>query len=61
MIGGTGRATTTIVVAHRLSTAKNADIIFFIENGQVAESGKHQELITRENGKYRKLVQNQLH
>lgn len=35
---------TTIVIAHRLSTVRNADRIFVLENGQLAEAGKHDEL-----------------
>lgn len=36
---------TTLVIAHRLSTIKNADHIYVIHEGEVIESGKHQELI----------------
>ena len=50
---------TVVVVAHRLSTVKNADKIVVMENGQIAEEGTHAELIM-EKGKYFKLVQNQL-
>ncbi|MDE7283832.1 MAG: ABC transporter ATP-binding protein/permease [Lachnospiraceae bacterium] len=38
---------TTLVVAHRLSTIKNADHIVVIEHGRVAESGTHEELMER--------------
>lgn len=42
---------TTIVIAHRLSTIKKADQILVIENGNIAERGTHDELITKE-GRY---------
>ncbi|MEL6310272.1 MAG: ATP-binding cassette domain-containing protein, partial [Chloroflexota bacterium] len=35
---------TTIVIAHRLSTVRNADRIFVLENGTLKEQGKHEEL-----------------
>jgi ATP-binding cassette subfamily B protein len=36
---------TTIVIAHRLSTVRNADRIFVLENGQLSEAGRHDELV----------------
>ena len=45
---------TTIVVAHRLSTIKNADIIFVVENGKICESGNHEQLL-KLNGRYKLL------
>jgi len=45
---------TTIIVAHRLSTVRNADRIFVIEKGQLAEQGRHDELLAR-NGIYASL------
>ena len=45
---------TTFVVAHRLSTIKNADIIYVISNGQILESGTHEELLSKM-GEYYKL------
>ena len=50
---------TVLVVAHRLSTVKNADQIIVLENGKVAERGKHDELVAGK-GKYYELVKNQL-
>jgi ABC-type multidrug transport system fused ATPase/permease subunit len=49
---------TTMVVAHRLSTIRRADMIYVIDNGRVVESGKHQELIKR-TGKYSALYSTQ--
>jgi ABC-type multidrug transport system fused ATPase/permease subunit len=45
---------TTIVIAHRLSTIRQADQILVIEEGKIAEQGKHDELIAAE-GRYHKL------
>ncbi len=45
---------TTLVIAHRISTIKNADKIFVIDNGRIVEEGTHEELYSR-NGIYRKL------
>ncbi len=46
---------TTIMIAHRLSTLRDADSLIVIEHGKVAEAGTHRELLERENGVYRKL------
>ncbi|MFT5336903.1 MAG: ATP-binding cassette subfamily B multidrug efflux pump, partial [Luteibaculaceae bacterium] len=45
---------TSIVVAHRLSTIQNADVIVVLEKGEIMEQGSHFELLTK-NGPYRKL------
>lgn len=45
---------TTFVIAHRLSTIRQADRILVIENGQIVEQGKHEELIAK-NGRYFEL------
>ena len=50
---------TRIVVAHRLSTIKNADCIFVFEKGTVVQSGAYNELV-KEEGLFRKLAQRQL-
>lgn len=46
---------TVVVVAHRLSTIKDADEIIMMKEGRVLERGKHQELIDK-NGGYKQLV-----
>lgn len=50
---------TVVVVAHRLSTVKNADQIVVLDGGEIAEIGTHEEL-TQKRGKYYELVKNQL-
>jgi ATP-binding cassette, subfamily B, bacterial MsbA len=50
---------TTLVIAHRLSTIMHADTILVIENGQVVESGRHDELL-RKNGRYASFSRLQL-
>jgi subfamily B ATP-binding cassette protein MsbA len=45
---------TTLVIAHRISTIRNADRIFVVDNGRIVESGTHDELYDM-NGIYRKL------
>jgi ATP-binding cassette subfamily B protein len=50
---------TVVVIAHRLSTVKNADQIVVLEKGKIVEKGSHNELINL-NGKYYELVKNQL-
>ncbi|MFM7854477.1 MAG: ATP-binding cassette domain-containing protein, partial [Flammeovirgaceae bacterium] len=50
---------TVVVIAHRLSTVKNADNIIVLDNGKVIEQGTHAEL-TEKRGSYFELVKNQL-
>lgn len=48
---------TTIVVAHRLSTIKGADMIAVLKEGKIAEKGKHEALLRIKDGAYASLVQ----
>ncbi|KAH8676063.1 hypothetical protein BX600DRAFT_194705 [Xylariales sp. PMI_506] len=50
---------TTFIVAHRLSTVMNADIIFVVADGQIVEQGSHEELLERK-GKYSELWSKQI-
>lgn len=49
---------TTFVVAHRLSTIREADVILYMQDGKVLEQGNHQELLEK-NGYYAKLYRSQ--
>lgn len=53
------RGKTVVVVAHRLSTVRNADQLVVVKNGRIVETGTHEELIARQ-GAYWHLVKNQL-
>lgn len=50
---------TTIIVAHRLSTIRNADVIAGFQNGEIVELGTHDELMERK-GIYNSLVSMQV-
>ncbi|XP_015883230.3 ABC transporter B family member 25 [Ziziphus jujuba] len=50
---------TVLVIAHRLSTVKSADIVAVVSDGQIVESGTHEELLSK-NGVYTALVRRQL-
>lgn len=45
---------TTIIITHRVATAKDADLILVIENGTITQSGKHDDLI-KQNGLYKRI------
>lgn len=51
---------TTIIIAHRLATIRNADVIYVLHEGKIAEIGTHQELLQNENGIYAGLVRMQM-
>lgn len=46
---------TVFVIAHRLSTVQNADLIMVVNDGEIVESGRHEELLQIENGAYKAL------
>ncbi len=49
---------TSFVIAHRLSTIKEADVILVLQNGNIVEQGKHEELLSKK-GFYHKLYYSQ--
>jgi ABC-type multidrug transport system fused ATPase/permease subunit len=53
------RQRTTIIVAHRLSTVRDADRIIVIDGARIVEQGRHDDLMARR-GTYRRLVEHQL-
>lgn len=50
---------TVLIVAHRLSTVRNADKIFVVQGGRVVEQGKHEELLGQD-GAYAQLIRRQM-
>lgn len=50
---------TTIIIAHRLTTIRNAHRIYVLENGSVIEEGDHKTLMAQEDSYYRSMVINQ--
>lgn len=51
---------TTVAIAHRLSTVKDADAIAVVSRGKIVEVGTHEQLLRVPNGEYANLVKNQL-
>jgi ATP-binding cassette subfamily B protein len=56
---GVMRERTSIIVSHRISTVRDADVIFVLDDGRIAERGTHEALI-RHNGLYAELHKKQL-
>ena len=48
---------TSIIIAHRLSTIKNVDSIFVIENGRISETGSYNNLVSKDSGIFKRLVE----
>ena len=51
--------TTVVIIAHRLSTVKNADRVYVLDKGRVTEEGTYDELRMREDGEFREMVEMQ--
>nr|MCR5102124.1 ABC transporter ATP-binding protein/permease [Butyrivibrio sp.] len=49
---------TVFIIAHRISSIKDADVILVLENGRITESGTHDELL-KKGGYYRKVFEHQ--
>jgi subfamily B ATP-binding cassette protein MsbA len=52
---------TVFIIAHRLSTVRNANKIVVVNYGKIAEIGSHEELLNKENSIYASLYRTQLH
>lgn len=50
---------TTIIIAHKLSTIRNADLIYVLDKGKIVEQGSHENLLS-ENGFYKSLYETQI-
>jgi ABC-type multidrug transport system fused ATPase/permease subunit len=51
---------TVLIVAHRLSTVRNADTIFVVQEGRIVEQGSHGELLKNPDGAYASLIRRQM-
>ncbi|WP_432712457.1 ABC transporter ATP-binding protein [Pedobacter sp.] len=58
-LGRIMKGKTSILIAHRISSIKNADVIMVLDQGQILEQGSHQQLMDL-NGAYKEMYQNQL-
>ena len=50
---------TCLTIAHRLSTIRNANSIAVLDSGQIVEQGSYEELISRDNSRFKELVKKQ--
>ena len=53
------RGSTTLMIAHRLSTVRNCDLIIVLKDGQIVESGTHDQLLLKPDGEYKILWEKQ--
>lgn len=53
-----GRKVTTFIIAHRISAVKNADVILYMEDGEIVEAGNHESLLDKK-GKYYNIYKTQ--
>ncbi|MGZ7194503.1 MAG: ATP-binding cassette domain-containing protein, partial [Halobacteriota archaeon] len=51
---------TIVIIAHRLSTIRKADVIYVLDNGRIVESGDWEQLMLKENGRFRDLYGKQV-
>jgi len=51
---------TVVIVAHRLSTVRSADVIYVVDEGRIIEQGSHEELIANDAGAYSALIRRQM-
>lgn len=58
-INEVSKGSTTLMIAHRLSTVRDCDIIIVLKYGVIIEQGSHDELINKDNGYYRRLWEKQ--
>jgi ABC-type multidrug transport system fused ATPase/permease subunit len=50
---------TSLIIAHRIATVKDADVIVFMDKGRIIDQGSHEELIAR-GGMYARMVEREL-